>query len=100
MVVDRYWGTRRAESTSLSWNARRTDRYRLAPKFVGGAFSENSTVMHHGCDGAYPENEQLSGGFTILELPLRDAAEEWAARFAVTCRCPQELREFMYDPES
>lgn len=51
-------------------------------------------------DGAYPENEQLSGGFTILELPSRDAAEEWAARFAVACRCPQELREFMYDPES
>jgi hypothetical protein len=51
-------------------------------------------------DGAYPENQQLSGGFAVLELPARDAAEEWAARFAVACRCPQELREFMYDPES
>jgi hypothetical protein len=51
-------------------------------------------------DGAYPENEELSGGFAILELPSRNAAEEWAARFAVACRCPQELREFRYDPES
>ena len=51
-------------------------------------------------DGAYPENEELSGGFAILELPSPDAAEEWAARFAVACRCPRELREFMYDPES
>ena len=51
-------------------------------------------------DGAYPENEGLSGGFAVLELPSRDAAEEWAARFAVACRCPQEVWEFMYDPES
>ncbi len=50
--------------------------------------------------GAYPEHEQLAGGFAVLELPSREAAEEWAARFAVACRCPQELREFMYDPES
>lgn len=64
----------------------------LAPVRVDG---DRSVI-----DGAYPENEQLSGGFTILELPSRDAAEEWAARFAVACRCPQELREFMYDPES
>jgi hypothetical protein len=51
-------------------------------------------------DGAYPENEQLSGGFTVLELPSREAALEWAARIAVACRCPQEVREFIYDPES
>jgi hypothetical protein len=49
---------------------------------------------------AYPENERLSGGFAVLELPSRGAALEWAARFAVACRCPQEVWEFMYDPES
>ena len=25
---------------------------------------------------------------------------EWAAKIASACRCSQELREFMYDPES
>jgi hypothetical protein len=34
-------------------------------------------------EGAYPENERLSGGFAILEFASRDAALEWAARFAV-----------------
>ncbi len=50
-------------------------------------------------EGAYPESERLSGGFAVLEVPSRDDALEWAARFAVCCRCPQEVREFMYDPE-
>ena len=50
--------------------------------------------------GAYPQHDQLAGGFSVLELPSREAAEAWAARFAVACRCPQELRAFMDDPES
>jgi hypothetical protein len=64
----------------------------VAPVRVGG----DGTVT----DGAYPENERLSGGFTVLELASRDAALEWAARIAVACRCPQEVWQFMYDPES
>jgi hypothetical protein len=51
-------------------------------------------------EGAYPENERLAGGFAVLELASREAALEWAARLAVCCRCPQEVWEFMYDPES
>ncbi len=50
--------------------------------------------------GAYPETERLDGGFCILTLPSREAAVAWAARIAAACRCPQELREFMFDPES
>ena len=65
---------------------------RVAPVRVAGDGSVT--------EGAYPENERLSGGFAVLELPSRDAAVEWAARFAVACRCPQEVREFMHDPES
>jgi hypothetical protein len=42
----------------------------------------------------------ITGGFTVLDLPDREAAEEWARRIAVACHCSQELREFMYDPES
>ena len=40
----------------------------------------------------YPGSE-ITGGFTILDLPDRQAAEEWARKFAVACRCSQELRE-------
>jgi hypothetical protein len=36
----------------------------------------------------------------VLELPTREDAVEWARKIAVACRCPQELREFAYDPES
>jgi hypothetical protein len=40
------------------------------------------------------------GRVTILELPDRAAAEEWARKIAAACRTSQELREFMYDPAS
>lgn len=40
----------------------------------------------------YPGSE-LNGGFTVLELPTRGDAVEWARKIAVACRCSQELRE-------
>lgn len=51
-----------------------------------------STTIHPG--------SRLDGGFTVLELPTREDALEWARKIAVACRTPQELREFMYDPAS
>ena len=39
-------------------------------------------------------------GYTVLELPSRAAALEWAAKIAVACRCSQEVRQFQYDPAS
>lgn len=50
--------------------------------------------------GGYPEVKGLDGGFCVLELPSREAAIEWAAKFARACRCAQELRAFGDDPES
>lgn len=47
----------------------------------------------------YPGSE-LNGGFTVLELPTREDAVEWAQKIAAACRCSQELREFLYDPAS
>jgi hypothetical protein len=49
-------------------------------------------------DGSYPETKELSGGFTVVEVPSRQAALQWAAKIAVACRCGQEVREFMFDP--
>ena len=48
--------------------------------------------------GTYPQTRELNGGFTILDLPSREAAQEWAAKIAIACRCAQEVREFMPDP--
>ena len=51
-------------------------------------------------EGTYPETRKIEGGYMILELPSREAAQAWAAKIAAACRCDQELREFMYDPLS
>jgi hypothetical protein len=51
-------------------------------------------------DGGYPWAPRLDGGFAVLELPSREQAIAWAARIAGACRCDQELRVFMLDPES
>ena len=48
--------------------------------------------------GTYPGTKEFNGGFTILDVPSREAALEWAAKFAAACRCAQEFREFMPDP--
>ncbi|MFI8524723.1 YciI family protein [Promicromonospora sukumoe] len=51
-------------------------------------------------DGPFPETKAVIGGFSILEVASRDEALKWAARIAEGCRCAQEVRELMYDPES
>lgn len=50
--------------------------------------------------GPVPEIKAVVGGFSIIETGSRDDALTWAARIAKACRCPQEVREIMYDPES
>ena len=47
-------------------------------------------------DGPYPE---AIGGLTIVDVPSREEALEWAAKIAVACRCAQEVREIGPDPE-
>ena len=51
-------------------------------------------------DGPVPETKAVVGGFSIIEVPSREEALAWAARFAKACRCAQEVREIMFDPES
>lgn len=70
----------------------------------GGGILEQVDPVLVSADGSvsteiYPGSE-LTGGFTVLELPTREDAVEWARKIAVACRCSQELREFGYDPES
>ena len=35
---------------------------------------------------------------SIVDVPSREEALEWAAKIAVACRCAQDVREFMPDP--
>ena len=70
----------------------------------GGGIAENVPPVMVAANGAvvegtYPETTQFDGGFTVLDLPSREAALEWAEKFATACRCDQEVREFMPDPE-
>jgi hypothetical protein len=51
-------------------------------------------------DGPFPETKAVIGGFSVIEVESREEALEWAARIAAACRCAQEVREIMYDPES
>ncbi len=51
-------------------------------------------------EGTYPQTARIEGGYTVLEVPSRDEALGWAAKFAVACRCPQEVRVFGDDAES
>jgi hypothetical protein len=70
--------------------------------FAGGLDDDMDPVTVAGdgtvTDGSYPETKELSGGFTIVDVPSREAALEWAAKIAVACRCGQEVRAFMFDP--
>jgi hypothetical protein len=69
----------------------------------GGGLSQDVDPVRVAGDGTisagpYQQTEGFDGGLTILDLPSREAALEWAAKIATACRCAQELREFMPDP--
>lgn len=51
-------------------------------------------------DGPYPETKEVIGGFVVLDAASRDEALKWAAKIAAACRCAQEVREIMPDPET
>jgi hypothetical protein len=70
--------------------------------FGGGLYSheEVSLVAADGTvtDGPFPESKAYVGGFSVVDVPSREEALEWAAKIAAACRCAQEVREFMPDP--
>lgn len=71
--------------------------------FGGGILRQQATIV--AADGTVsvgpvPETKAVVGGFSIIEVPSREEALAWAARIAESCRCAQEVREIMFDPES
>ncbi|MET8897361.1 hypothetical protein G6W51_05540 [Streptomyces coelicolor] len=66
--------------------------------FGGGLESQQASVVATDgtvTDGPYPETKAVLGGFSIIDVPSREDALEWAARIAAACRCAQEVREIM-----
>ena len=63
----------------------------VAPVWVSGDGSVSPTI-HPG--------SRLTGGFAVLEIATREQAVEWARKLAAACRTSQELRVFLFTPES
>jgi hypothetical protein len=71
--------------------------------FGGGLLTQQASIVAVDgsvSDGPFPETKAVLGGFSIFEVASRDDALRWAAKLASACRCAQEVREIMYDPES
>jgi hypothetical protein len=69
--------------------------------FGGGILSQRASIVATDgtvTAGPYPETKAVIGGFSIVDVPSREDALEWAARLAGACRCAQEVREIGPDP--
>lgn len=67
---------------------------------VAGGLDESVEPVLVGVDGSvttgtYPRTKGFNGGFTVVDVPTREEALEWAARIAVACRCGQEVRHLV-----
>ena len=70
--------------------------------FGGGVLPQRASIVGTDgtvTDGPYPETKAVIGGFSIVDVPSREDALEWAARLAVACRCAQEVREIGTDQD-
>lgn len=70
--------------------------------FAGGVYPHDEvSVSVVAVDGTVTEGSKdkaYIGGVTILDVPSREEALQWAAKLAAACRCAQEVREFAPDP--
>lgn len=99
VLTDEEWPIVTVESHAVIAEAKAAGVY-----VFGGGVDEGVAPVLISPDGSestetYP-GSVVTGGFTVLELPSREDAVEWARKLAVACRCSQELREFGYDPDS
>jgi hypothetical protein len=70
--------------------------------FGGGLLRQRASIVATDgtvSDGPYPETKAVIGGFSVIDVPSREKALAWAAKIAVACRCAQEVREIMPDPD-
>jgi hypothetical protein len=70
--------------------------------FGGGLESQRASIVATDgtvTDGPFPETKEVLGGFAVVDVPSRAEALDWAAKFAAACRCPQEVRVILPDPD-
>jgi hypothetical protein len=69
--------------------------------YVSAGGLENQPASVVAADGAVTGGSYPGaiGGFTLVEVPSREEALQWAAKIAIACRCAQEVREIGADPE-
>src|SRR5919112_2438213 len=51
-------------------------------------------------DGPFPETKEVIGGFVVVDVASREEALAWAGKIAGACRCAQEVRQLLPDPET
>jgi hypothetical protein len=71
--------------------------------FGGGVKGHQPTVVDTEglvTGGPYPESKEHLGGFAVVDVPSREEALDWAAKIAVACRCAQDVRELLPDPNA
>jgi len=66
-----------------------------APVYAADATSGEVLVT----DGPYVETKEVLGGFVVVDVPDDETAKGWAAKVAVGCGWPQEVRRFGAEPE-
>ncbi|MDP2291990.1 MAG: YciI family protein [Actinomycetota bacterium] len=81
------------------------DEAKAAGVWITGAGVESQAATIVATDGTvtvgpYPETKATVGGFCIVDVPSHDEALKWATKFAVACRCAQEVRELMEDADA
>ena len=71
--------------------------------FGGGFFEDKPSVINEDGNvkpGPLKPSEVRLGGFSVIDVETETDAYFWAAKIAKSCRCPQEVREMIYDTES
>ena len=68
--------------------------------WVCGSGLEAQRASIVAADGSVTEGPQVTvGGLTVIEVPSREEAHRWAAKWATACRSDQEVWELGLDPQ-
>jgi hypothetical protein len=68
--------------------------------WVCGSGLEDQRASIVAADGTVTEGPTVTvGGLTVIDVPSREEAHRWAAKWATACRCDQEIWELGYDPQ-
>ncbi len=67
--------------------------------FGGGIGSHDVSVVDTDGSVTTPRIIEHIGGFSIIDVASHEEALSWAAKIAAACRCAQEVRKIMDDPD-